>query len=254
MTAIASLYVPSGFVISADGRCRSDNNERTEFETEFAQKIFPVVNEERTLAYSLIGFAGTNDGKFKVSDELDKAVRILANRRCEDGDVYIHKLGHLLQQAINTAKRDGRLDQFPTNDHMPMELRNQLFRLLIVGYFKRVPRQFEIRFVRNEQDRARFIVDSPTLGRVHSAVTGSHIVAKALFEDHDPRFQRYHPADPDRPTLEWAEAWTCGYIQACSDPIALQIDPLCKSIGGHMHVAEITLENGFRWRIPPVQQ
>ena len=251
MTAIASLYTPSGFVIAADGRCRSDDGLHNEFETEFAQKIFPVINEERTFAYSLIGFAGTNNGRFKMADELKKAADTLGNRRCEDGDVYVNKFGHLLQQAINKARRSGRLDELPANEHMPAEIRNQIFRLLLVGYFRRIPRQFETRFVRNEEDRVRFIVESPTLRKIHSAVTGSNIIARLLFEDRDPRFQRHEPPKPEWPTLDWAEAWTRGYIDACGDPLAAEIDPWCTRIGGHTHIAEITLENGFQWRIPP---
>jgi len=252
MTAIAAVYVPDGFIISADGRCRSDDGKQTDFDTECAQKIFPVVNEERIFAYSLIGFAGTNDGKFKMVDELRKATDTLKNRRCEDGDVYIQKFGHLLQQAINKAVRDGRIDEWPTNEHRPVESRKQLFRLILVGYFKNIPRQFEIRFARNEEDRVRFFVESPLLAKVHSAVTGSNVIADLLFKERDPRFQRYEPAKPDWPTLVWAEAWTRGYIDACADPLASEIDPLCKSIGGHVHTAEISKERGFRWRVPPI--
>jgi hypothetical protein len=38
-----------------------------------------------------------------------------------------------------------------------------------------------------------------------------------------------------------------GYIAACSDPIALELDEFCHTIGGHIHVATVTPDHGFRW-------
>jgi hypothetical protein len=43
---------------------------------------------------------------------------------------------------------------------------------------------------------------------------------------------------------------TTTYIRACSDPVALGIDPYCRLIGGHIHAAQIS-KNEFRWLIPP---
>src|SRR5690242_5166141 len=92
MTAIASVYTPLGFIIAADGRCRSDDElSGREYETDNAQKIFPIENEDRVLAYSLIGFGGTNDGKFKSLDEIAKVSATLANRRFNDIESYIHR-------------------------------------------------------------------------------------------------------------------------------------------------------------------
>jgi len=253
MTALAAVFVPSGFVVAADGRCRSDDaTSGKEHETDHAQKIFAIENDGRTLAYSLIGFAGTNDGKFKMMDEIRKVAETLANRRFDDCVLYVHKFCHNLQRVISKAQRDGRISEFPTNEHLPPDRRNSIFRLLIVGYFKREPWKFEVRFFRNDQNKVRPAIDScGPLVSVDSAITGSEIIANALYVGRDPRFARYNPS-ADTATLDWAAAYARGYIDACSDPTALTLDPLCNNIGGHVHIAEITLSDGFKWRIPPL--
>jgi hypothetical protein len=253
MTAIASLYVPAGFVMAADGRCKSDNPAvSTEFETEEAQKLFPIQDENRAFVYSLIGFAGTNDGKFKVVDEMRRVAMTLSNQRFDECESYIRKFCYHLQRILTKARRDGRISEFPPNEHLPLERRNNIFRLLIVGYFKQKPWQFEIRFVHDEKHRVHFLVDDASqLNQVTAAITGSDIVAHAMYTDRDPRFARYaKPYDVD--TLDQASDYVRGYIEACADPVALELDPLCSGIGGHVHVAEITPLGGFKWRVAPL--
>lgn len=251
MTALASMYVVPGFVIAADGRCKSDDEEFAPFDTEYAQKIFPIKNEGRALAYSLIGFAGTNDGKFKLVDELAKAADILKNRRVPDYPSYIHRFCHHVQQTVNRARRDGRISEFPKNDHMPPERRNSLFRLLIVGYYKGKPWYSEVNFARDENEHVYFTAENGEPKRDWIAVTGSDAIAEALFGgNRDSRFDRYREITGDD-VISRAACAMKGYIEACGDPLSSTLDPLCKGIGGHTHIAEVTPENGFRWRIPP---
>jgi hypothetical protein len=252
MTAIAAVYVPSGWIIAADGRCRSDDETPTPFDTDQAQKIFAIENENRTFAYSLIGFAGTNDGKFRLVDEIAKVSEILAHRRFDDCGSYIQKFCHNLQRAVNKARRDGRISEFPDNEHLPPDRRNNVFRILFVGYFKQHPWQLETRFLRDEQNRTHFTIESVEPRETTSAITGSDIVANAIYRDNDPRFARYiKPRIVD--TLDWATEYVRGYIEACADPLAVELDPLCKRIGGHTHIAEITSSGGFKWRTAPRQ-
>jgi hypothetical protein len=253
MTAIASLFVRPGFVIAADGRCKSDDpTSSTEFETEHAQKIFPVQNEDRTFVYSLLGFAGTNDGTFKMVDELSKVANTLANRRFDDCGLYIHKFCHHVKMALGKARRSGRIPQFPTNEHLPADKRNNICRLLIVGYFRQRPWHYEIRFFHEAETHIHFVIDSSQLDRAWATVTGSEIIANAMYIDHDPRFAQYvKPYEVE--TLEQATEYVRGYIAACSDPIALELDPSCARIGGHIHVAAIERDGGFKWITPPLE-
>jgi hypothetical protein len=253
MTAIASVYVPAGFVIAADGRCRSDDDSKpSEFESDHAQKIFPIENEGRAFAYSLIGFAGTNDGKFKMVEEIRKVVEKLANRRFSDCGLYIHKFSHSLQLVITKARRDGIITEFPDNGHRPPELRNRIFRLLIVGYFKQIPWLFEVKFVLDEQNRIRFFVESSQPHDATAVITGSDIIANAMYVNKDPRFIPYAKPRSGEDTLTWATEYVRGYIEACGDPMASELDPGCKNIGGHTHIAEITPQGGFRWVVAPL--
>jgi hypothetical protein len=62
----------------------------------------------------------------------------------------------------------------------------------------------------------------------------------------DPRIAKYKPS-PDERALGMVTA----FIEACADLAAVEIDPYCRTIGGHLHAAEIT-QSGFKWLIKPV--
>jgi hypothetical protein len=80
-------------------------------------------------------------------------------------------------------------------------------------------------------------------------VVGSEEISKRYFEQHqDTRFKNYFHAFGE--TLGEALSHARGYIEACSDPLAAEIDPLCKGIGGHIHAAAVT-PSGFQWLIEP---
>jgi hypothetical protein len=257
MTAIASMYVPSvGFMIGADGRCRSDDPADTRYDTDQAQKIFPIKNEDRALAFAVIGMGGTNNGKFVTVDEVTKAANTLANRRFTHASLYADRLSHALRRSLAKARREKRIPEFPPNDHAPIEHKNSIFRLILTGYFKREAWQFEIEFLHDEEDRVRSTIESVQLTQrtsIHPATSGSRIIEKALYEDHDPRFSRYTQFTGGT-SLERAMEFVRGYIEACSDPLAVELDPMCTAIGGHIHIAEITQLGGFKWRIPPISQ
>lgn len=253
MTVIASVFVPSsGFVIAADGRCRSDDPANTLFDSDHAQKIFPVENADRTYAFAIIGMGGTNNGKFVTVDEIIRAASKLANRRITDGDIYVHNLCHHVQRATAKARRDGTIPSFPFNKEAPEDMRRSLFRILMMGYFNRHPWLFECRFFYTEDERVKFAMDSIQPTALYSAMAGSPIIEAALFRDKDPRFAQYSVLTATD-SLGRAEDCVRGYIEACGSSLALELDPSCKNMGGHTHIAEVTIANGFRWRIPPVQ-
>ncbi len=82
-------------------------------------------------------------------------------------------------------------------------------------------------------------------------------VGQALLEANDPRLaQHYTPslqklASGEPLSLLEAQGVATTCIKACDDPAALNIDPTCNTVGGHLHIATITLEEGFRWIVPP---
>jgi hypothetical protein len=81
--------------------------------------------------------------------------------------------------------------------------------------------------------------------------SGSDQIAHRYFFSHaDRRFKKYFHTKGK--TLSSGIAHAKGYIEACCDPLAAEIDPLCGGIGGHIHVATVTRESGFQWFIPPI--
>jgi hypothetical protein len=44
------------------------------------------------------------------------------------------------------------------------------------------------------------------------------------------------------------------YIEACSSTQADELHSFCKKIGGHIHIATLTISDGFRWGEPPITQ
>lgn len=254
MTVIASVFVPSaGFVIAADGRCRSDDPANTRFDSDHAQKIFSVENSDRVFAFAIIGMGGTNNGNFVTVDEIKRAAFKLANRRIADADVYVHNLCHHVQRATAKARRDGIIPHFPFNEEAPEDKKRSLFRILVMGYFNRQPWLFECRFFYTEDERVKFALDSIQPTDPYSAMAGSPTIEAALYRDKDPRFARYTEITATD-SLGRAEDCVRGYIEACGSSLALELDPSCKNMGGHTHIAEVTMDSGFRWRIPPIQE
>jgi hypothetical protein len=248
MTAISMVYSQWGFTIAADGRCKSDDPSMTERETEQAQKIFPVENDNVTLAYTLAGFALNEDGTFDMIAECKQQADMLLTRRFTNGDDYIHRFCLNLKRAIIKARRDGRISEFPRYEELPPEEQGRICRLQFAGYFRGTPLWIEVKFYHEEDtDRIRLRLNHHSLIR-QVICTGSDQIANLMYGTDvtpDPRVSNYRksPSDGD---LEY----TASFIRACSDPVASEIDPVCKSIGGHLHAAEVT-QAGFRWLIPP---
>jgi hypothetical protein len=85
-----------------------------------------------------------------------------------------------------------------------------------------------------------------------SIVSGSLIVGELIVQGH-PSFSEFCQFDYNR-SLEDAAGWVRGYIEACCSPVALKYDPGCEGLGGHIHVATISPQNGFRWVVEPLGQ
>jgi hypothetical protein len=84
---------------------------------------------------------------------------------------------------------------------------------------------------------------------------GSGVIQQAMYDNYGPidnsPFAEYFKNPRTIDSFDDAEEYVKGYIEACSSPLALEMDEVgCKKIGGHIHIAEIT-RSGFRWRIPP---
>src|SRR5208283_5293854 len=84
MTAIGLVGLPEGFVIGADGRMtRADETKEpsandAEMETEEAQKIFTIVDADKTLVYAISGVITLDD--FRILDDIKRKTGWLSER------------------------------------------------------------------------------------------------------------------------------------------------------------------------------
>lgn len=252
MTAISMTYTGRSFLIGADGRCKADEGSPSkERETDQAQKIFLIDSDNVHLAYTITGFAANDDGTFQVVVEAKKQAEKLQTARFSTGDDYAHRFCLNIMRATLAAMRDGRIKEFPVNEHQPPEFRDRKFRLFFVGYFRGTPLWMEFAFW-HDADKKRIRLKNSHFsmdqyGVMHSI--GSSIIANMMYNtkaEPDKRLAGYKKGGADEP-LEFFYS----YLRACCDPVAIEVDPQCQFIGGHIHAAEITPDR-VRWLIEPL--
>lgn len=258
MTAIGIVGTANGFIIGADGRKCLDDESRAKAtahdlsqETDCAQKIFELKNEDMNLAYTITGSVADSAG-FDLLVAIAESIAKLKEKSFPDCNKFLRQLGGKINKAMNEAKRVGTLETFPKLRRLPQSSAWIIADILVVGYFKNEPCFFMMNFYHYHQISEFRVVPQPVL---YSLLSGSGVVAKAMFDERgiplkDSPFAQ-HARELRNPTLDQADEYVRGYIEACSLPLALEMDEaMCKGIGGHMHVAEITVE-GFKWRVPP---
>ena len=255
MTAIATVYTVGGFVIGADGRSRARGPDPTKVtegmkarhDREDNRKIFCIADADKTLAYAFMGTVANDENTFDLYEETNRQSKLLSSRYFDTCYDYVYKLALGLKRAFNDARKDGRLDAWYSNEDLGEE-DNLIARMMLVGYFRGKP-SWTIAEFRSFDDRAKLQVQPiPTPGGIVTA--GGKLMPKLLFQDKDPRFAQYiRPTGTDT-TLEQGANAAKSFIEACSTPLAAELDPVCKSVGGHIHIAAVT-PDGFKWLIPP---
>ena len=249
-TAIVMAYTVLGWVIASDGRETSDDDARIISDNE--RKIFPIQDRSKTLAYALVGTisndADTGSGAYDLRTEAAREAESIAGRNFETFQEYVNIFAHHLKKIIHKAKMSGRINEYPENlNHLDPIDRFTIAEILLAGYFRKQPCFAEIKFYHREQviaaPKKRFENYSPG----NAAISGSEKIRFLMINKRDGRFSRYlKPLGPDS-SLKEAGEFAKGYIEACSDPVALEIDPYCKGIGGHIHMATVTPSDGFGW-------
>ncbi len=69
-----------------------------------------------------------------------------------------------------------------------------------------------------------------------------------LLDQEDNLLAAYRPSKiREGMTLQQGIEVACNRVKAHCDPIALGVDGNCCAMGGHIHVATVTLDEGFRW-------
>ena len=254
MTALAIVYTSAGLVFAADGRARLRNDKATskvatfQADTDSQQKIFKVEDEGRILAYSMSGKIANKDRSFYMVTEAAKQARLLAKRRFDDGYDYVRRFCRNLHEAASEAKRDGRIEKFPDDGS------NYWVTMIFGGYFHKTAFCVTAEFIRENDTRVRLKTTSIEIPPGRYLTIGPPILTRLMFKENDPRFAKYKKPVDENVTLEGAADFGKTFIEASADRLALQLDPDCEGVGGHIHIAAITPADGFKWLIPPVSQ
>lgn len=167
-------------------------------------------------------------------------VRSLSNVRFATSLDYLQAVVGRLRTAVTSAQQ---------SEHLPASERNRVFaRILFAGFFDGRPRTMFIDFGYGDEDP--FVWDaSPPAGQISWLFGPENFTP--LFLAKDERFSAFfRPLRPDS-SLDEAEAFAKGYIDACENALAIQIDPQCEGVGGRFHSAAV-LPSGFEWRTPPL--
>lgn len=260
-TAIVRTYTSEGFVIAADGRARGTDDWKVQ--TDEAQKIFPIGGSStRFLAYSISGAASipsrdATEMAFDFVKEINIATQALSARRYSSLGDYAKRAFRAVHQKLKDAKLAGRLDYPEAETLDPSERGSTIARVLIDGYHKGVPSRVKVRFFHERQVLAGLEVLQQELATGAQWYQGPEKVFDLMFggygESGNPMFTAYeqrsvelvfHPNETLRIYAQMAQA----YISACSGSEAFAMDPqTCAGIGGRIHIATITPQDGFQW-------
>jgi len=255
MTAIALVYTASGFILAADGRSRLDDSSGEQvamYESDQEQKVFSGAFGTLDIAWAIAGSVFNRDRSFSLIDQAKKSLDI-ANSSFYQGFVQWFSLfAFNLRKVVSEAREKGILGPYPDNRNVPIDSseRFTFARVFMAGYPEGGRPSIAIARLHHSGGALgdpQLTVYTPPQNDLFS---GSDEIGKRYFREHeDGRFKKYfHPSGH---TLADGLAHATGYIEACSDPLATEIDPLCKGIGGHIHAAAVT-PSGFRWLIPPL--
>lgn len=258
MTAIATVYTVGGFIIGADGRSRAKDPDPTKVTEEMKarhdredkRKIFCITDADKTLAYAFMGTVSNDEHTFSILEEADRQSKLLSSKHFATCYDYVHELTLGLNQAFNDARADGRLDAWYVKEDLADD-DNLIARMILVGYFSGKASWIIAEF-RDYDNKAKVQVQPiPQFTPGGIITAGGKLMPKLLFQDKDSRFAQYiRPTGPDT-TLEQGADAAKAFIEACSTPLAAELDPVCQSVGGHIHIAAVTPTDGFKWLIPP---
>lgn len=260
MTAIAIVHVSDGFILAADGRlspvddAAQPDEEMLALIDDHQQKLFEIGDSQKNLAYAVVGCTIDPSG-FDLIKVVESQIARIRHRRFGDCRQYLLTLGDKINSEINSAKQEGKIHAFPQLGRLEQSNAWKFARMEVAGYFDGRAILCRVEFFHYSRDRTEFSLFPYQHGAV---LSGSSIVQRAMYHRNgDPvagsRFSEYAKRLGSDPSLDDAEEYAVGYVKACCSPLAVELDPKCNAMGGHIHVAEITTA-GLKWRVPPLSK
>jgi hypothetical protein len=243
-TAIVSIYTPEGFVIAADGR--ELQMETKTVVNDSVQKIHPVSHPQGELAYSFAGTdkitpRGSGEVMFDFIHETLQATDVLAARRYKSLWHYAEALRDILWPLPEQARQ--ALSTFESSPQETM--------IFLEGYHDGRPKRVRLTFFNDGLQEPEVSADfksGTVLGVIPEKV--ANILDRVT--GHGP-LAAYRARLNGIETMSEAIKTSQKVVAALKDPEALQIDPRCEGIGGHVHVCKITFTDGFQWIIKPLR-
>lgn len=261
-TAIARMYSKEGFAVAADGRGSRADGRGSNIEN--AQKIFPINDAEKSLAYTFAGmvqfFSEDNPDKsvFDFVTETEKAVRSVGIGTASSAVEFVQQLCVPLEAKLRSVVTANGGAAFPTNE--PIAERPGVYQIAHIffdGYFQGIPRQMLATFLHQNQCLLKTETSWNTPVPNVLSGYGSKIVFDLVGgrEDGWAASYRTQPREPQALSLKEAETSVRNYVAACCDSRAMEVDPEhCWAIGGHIHIATITKSDGFKWVQEPIRR
>ena len=251
-TAIVLSYTPEGLVIGADGR-KMDSSDPSKG-TDSAQKIFDIGNGTNHIACALGGVAEYTDEQtgekilFDFNKEMISASRELIGKRCKNLCGYATRLSKIVSKRLNDAMEHEKISDLKGSPSLFMSGGTDIAMVFVMGFYNGSPQVAAVRLWHKNQ-----ILQDPEVGQMLIGVgarplVGAQEIFRLVVETDDPRFAPYRRYRSGIPSITQQAEICASYIRACSDPEAVRIEPeVCAGIGGHVHIAAITLTAGFQW-------
>jgi hypothetical protein len=145
-TAIVKAYTSEGFVIGADGRCTQA--ESGIVVTDDAQKIFPLSESHRTLAYVFCGTTAITDVRDQtlvvdLTSEIHKSVATMSQTESKhDINWYVSKLWPAAYESLRTASRNHHIGRFCGAPDDP----GLIAQVSFYGYYRGSPAELDLQF------------------------------------------------------------------------------------------------------------
>jgi hypothetical protein len=248
-TAIVRYYYSKGFLIAADGLVlKSDDNTPLDYNQ---QKIFLLNRSGLTATLSATGAESLGSpGKdatpqFEFFKAVQQVALVVSTKGSRNLSEYARKLGKAVTRRLREAHEAYGLD-LPTESRTG-EIGRTIVEVFIDGYINAIPSRTSMRFYHQDGVIAEPEVNG---GLIEDMIyySGPTIISNCF--EKDARFARFRQeiqvSLPEG--LKAAAERAVWYIRACDSDIGRELDAVgCSTVGGHIHMATITRENGFQW-------
>lgn len=243
-TAILSNYIGDVFIVTADGMARGTKR------TLSRKKIFQF-GGNKWLAFAFAGRVGIGPKEgprfsFDFRKTIARLVEAHSVNHFQTLEAYAARLATDTQRALRESCRKAQIKFNDTDGALDTILAD----VIISGYFKERPATVQIRFSRHN---GRFAKPEVIPHKLDAPIRiGSEMMNFLFTHKTHPLYHRYlRPLSVQLPHLSDAVVNAIiesrAYIEACETDEARQLDPFCKTIGGHIHMAMVRLERGFQW-------